>query len=409
MNRKIKIISIIVFLAIASNAYAFTFVDTDAFKPQPNKIIRFITKVWECKWHRDCYNKFGAFTTLNSGDTLSAFPTTYNANLTKTIEIGTTSVQSITTLGSLATTSTIVSGTWNATVITPTYGGTGWATVTVGALLYGNGTTRFGTTSAGTNGQVLALVAGIPTWQSASFDAAANYVLTGGWAFNASTTLTASSTVTGTGTTTLEVPVSIAGSKAEPLSIRGQYYNFPQAQGASSTALINNGSGSLVWSSLDWELLASSTLTANAGTSSATVAARKAYKVIWSPAGASAVSLNFLRFNSDSATNYGHDSYERYANINSESAQTAIALDGNVGTTSPGSLLIFITNTSSQRKFVTWTGGFNSTGSAAPRIYTGEGVWNNTSSQITEIIFTTKSQTATFTAGTTLIVFGTKD
>ncbi|MBY0539756.1 DUF5011 domain-containing protein, partial [Patescibacteria group bacterium] len=44
-------------------------------------------------------------------------------------------------------------------------GGTGWATgFTANALLLGNGTNRLATTTAGTNGQVLALVSGVPTW-----------------------------------------------------------------------------------------------------------------------------------------------------------------------------------------------------------------------------------------------------
>ncbi|KAB2938002.1 MAG: tail fiber domain-containing protein [Hyphomicrobium sp.] len=47
-------------------------------------------------------------------------------------------------------------------------GGTGWASVVASAIPYGNGSSALATTSAGTNGQVLALVGGIPTWAATS-------------------------------------------------------------------------------------------------------------------------------------------------------------------------------------------------------------------------------------------------
>jgi hypothetical protein len=43
-------------------------------------------------------------------------------------------------------------------------GGTGWSTITSGTLLYGSGGSALATTSAGTAGNVLALLNGIPTW-----------------------------------------------------------------------------------------------------------------------------------------------------------------------------------------------------------------------------------------------------
>jgi len=43
-------------------------------------------------------------------------------------------------------------------------GGTGWGTINANTLLLGNGTGAFSTTTAGTNGQTLALISGVPTW-----------------------------------------------------------------------------------------------------------------------------------------------------------------------------------------------------------------------------------------------------
>ncbi|KND51466.1 MAG: hypothetical protein ABA06_04125, partial [Parcubacteria bacterium C7867-001] len=47
-------------------------------------------------------------------------------------------------------------------------GGTGWAAIESGAIPYGNGSSALSTTSAGTNGYVLALSGGVPTWVATS-------------------------------------------------------------------------------------------------------------------------------------------------------------------------------------------------------------------------------------------------
>ena len=51
-------------------------------------------------------------------------------------------------------------------LVTPSQGGTGWASLQANTVLLGNGTTKISTTSTGTNGQVLALVGGVPSWVS---------------------------------------------------------------------------------------------------------------------------------------------------------------------------------------------------------------------------------------------------
>lgn len=50
------------------------------------------------------------------------------------------------------------------TALTVAQGGTGWGTINANTLLLGNGTGAIATTSAGTNGFVLGLSAGVPTW-----------------------------------------------------------------------------------------------------------------------------------------------------------------------------------------------------------------------------------------------------
>ena len=51
-----------------------------------------------------------------------------------------------------------------SSILAVTNGGTGWGEIQANTLLLGNGTSQLATTTAGTNGQVLALVSGVPSW-----------------------------------------------------------------------------------------------------------------------------------------------------------------------------------------------------------------------------------------------------
>src|SRR3989338_4746567 len=63
----------------------------------------------------------------------------------------------------------IVAGTWSASsTLSAAYGGTGWNSLQANTVLLGNGAGRLATTSAGTDGYVLALSSGIPTWLATS-------------------------------------------------------------------------------------------------------------------------------------------------------------------------------------------------------------------------------------------------
>lgn len=69
---------------------------------------------------------------------------------------------SITTLG------TVTTGTWNATAIGPTFGGTGQTTYATGDILYASAANTISKLAASTNGFVLTLAAGIPSWVAPS-------------------------------------------------------------------------------------------------------------------------------------------------------------------------------------------------------------------------------------------------
>jgi len=65
---------------------------------------------------------------------------------------------------SIVTVGTITSGTWSATAIAPTKGGTGLTTYVTGNLLYANAANTLTTLGIGTSGQFLKVVAGVPAW-----------------------------------------------------------------------------------------------------------------------------------------------------------------------------------------------------------------------------------------------------
>lgn len=135
-----------------------------------------------------------SLTTLNGTEQLKDFPTTYNANLNALnngkIEVGTTSVASITTLANLASVGTITSGVWNGTLLTVPFGGTGSSTLSSNQVLLGNGTSLIKTVAGfGTSGQFLTSngAGTAPSWQTSSINQNDNYTWTGSHDFQGDT------------------------------------------------------------------------------------------------------------------------------------------------------------------------------------------------------------------------------
>lgn len=85
---------------------------------------------------------------------------TATAGLTPIIDISASYVgqASITTLGTIAT------GTWNGTAIGTTFGGTGLTSYTSGSILYASASNVLSALAASTNGFILTLVGGFPSW-----------------------------------------------------------------------------------------------------------------------------------------------------------------------------------------------------------------------------------------------------
>jgi len=140
-------------------------------------------------------------TELAGGDTMSDFPTVYNANLTAMnagkMEISTTTLPLITTLLGLTTIETIETGVWNGTALTVAYGGTGTTTPTDKQIMIGNGVNGFQVIGFGGSGQFLTSAGdgAVPSWTTSSINEAGTYSWTGEHSWTATTTM-ATSTIT---------------------------------------------------------------------------------------------------------------------------------------------------------------------------------------------------------------------
>jgi hypothetical protein len=77
---------------------------------------------------------------------------------------GTVAYTNVGTLSSLVSVGTITTGTWNATAIGAVYGGTGQTSYATGDIVYASATNTLSKLTAGTDGQVLTLASGVPSW-----------------------------------------------------------------------------------------------------------------------------------------------------------------------------------------------------------------------------------------------------
>ena len=103
----------------------------------------------------------------NSSLTVNGTSISLGGSGTVTAAAGTltgTTLNSTVVTSSLTSVGTLTSGTWNASTIGATYGGTGQNTVTTGDLLYGSATNTWSKLSIGSTGTILRVVGGIPSW-----------------------------------------------------------------------------------------------------------------------------------------------------------------------------------------------------------------------------------------------------
>jgi len=208
------------------------------------------------KFSIDSGQKLGSsITTIAGGDTISSSRAVINTNFSNLndgkIENSTTSVAAITTLSNLVTVGTLTSGSLGSgfTTVVGARGGTGSTTLSTNQVLLGNGTGNIGVVEGwGTSGQGLLSNGGVlaPTWQAITTDQTANYIWSGTHTFNNRAVF--SSSINATGTTLIQ-QLNASSTAANPIVLNGVSLSTPPTQGASSTVLKNNGSGSLIWDS----------------------------------------------------------------------------------------------------------------------------------------------------------------
>jgi len=338
-------------------------------------------------------------TDMQSTDTMSDFPTLYNANNLALnngkIEVSSTSIASITTLSNLVSIGTITTGVWNGTAIGVAYNGTGTTSPTSNMVMLGNGSSGFKVVVGfGTSGQFLTSngAGNAPTWQTSAVNLSDYYNWTGGHYFNASTTLNATTTILNNSLTN------------NALIIRGLSYLFPSAHNASSSVLMNDGSGSLSWNKVP-EVLATATLSSdNSSISTGTFAAASELEILVEIASSTADASIRMTFNGDGGSNYG---YRISTNGEADSAQNHLTyLQLDTGTTSARFLRAECMNKLNTPKNCVsqfLAGG----GSYAPVKTEGGGTWNNTTAQITSV--SVAASAGNFVAGSRIVVRGRKD
>lgn len=333
--------------------------------------------------------KLGSFTQLNSGNNISDFPTTYNANLAKTIEMGTTTVGSIISLPNftggtgITTLGTISTGVWNGTAITVPFGGTGSTTLSANGVLLGNGTSNIKSLACA-NSAFLTWTAGFPACGSTSVDQAANYSWTGQHSFTNATT-TGWQGITGT------------------LNFTG-IWNSPAA---SSTVASKDAAGHVYWVPGGLQEVYNVTLGSPANSIDVqNIPARSHIHVILSFGTLSADATEAVRFNADTGNNYNVDltSVQNTTVVNAASTTVSnISFETNTHNDSvAGEIVLDITNTATQNKIVSFKGYRFKAGTQ----YKAEGgaAWTNTSNAINRITFLA-SASANFPTGSQVIVY----
>ena len=204
--------------------------------------------------------KVGAtITTINATDLISDSRATINTNFSNLnsdkIEVASTSIGNITSLpglttaGSLVTVGTLTSGGLGAgfTNISVARGGTGSTTLAAYHVLVGSSTNAIGTAlGLGTSGQFLTSqgASAPPNWTTSAIDQAGTYAWTGYHSWTANTN--------NTGNAYFQ-DLNASSSAANPILLNGIDYAFPASEGASSTVLSTNGTGSLIWRTLNYD------------------------------------------------------------------------------------------------------------------------------------------------------------
>ncbi len=148
---------------------------------------------------------------------------------------------------SLTTVGTIGTGVWNATAIGSTKGGTGQTSYATGDILYASAANTLSKLPAGSNGQVLTLAAGVPSWAAGGGSGTVTSItagtgLSGGTITTSGTISMTNTSVTVTASTGLQGGGSVALGGSVSLNISPSYY-YGQGSYFNTQAYFTSSSG----------------------------------------------------------------------------------------------------------------------------------------------------------------------
>jgi hypothetical protein len=164
-----------------------------------------------------------------------------------------------------------------------------------------------------------------------------------------------------------------------------------------------------------WTLIESTTTASTMSTATTTaitaasLSSFRELKIFVQTTGTSVAGTFDINFNNDggnNSNNYGYRSFLDYVQTGALADADAIVPVTN-GTTSPLHFEITISNPTSARKMLHWLGEANSSAAVIPSVYSGAGVWNNSSNPITSIAL--KTSAGTFNSGMIISVFGKRN
>lgn len=342
-------------------------------------------------------NLGSTITSMAGSDTLSSSRAVINTNFTN---LNTDKIEAtVTTLSSLSSIGTITTGVWNGTAVGATWGGTGSTTLSQYSILLGSTTNPIGIVQGlGSSGQFLTSQgAGLPpNWTTGTFNTASDYILTGLWVFQASTT---HATTTTRGLIASSTP-------AQPIVLNGLPYSTPSTRGASSTVLYENASGALVWMQPEFHKVAERILQASTGTTTITVPSRQDY-IISVFATSSATAGFAMQVNSDTGRKYDY-SRNLAGGVLGAIANTNFTLMTGINMFDTATHLqafgrIEVTGVAAGVKLVTWNLVGGSLVGSPPDNSIGGGYYKDTSGAVTSFSF--GGQGVNFEAGTRFTIY----
>lgn len=223
--------------------------------------------------------------------------------------------------------------------------------------------------------------------------------LTETYTWTGSHTFSASSTFSSATTTIKGLVLNGASHQWNGLSVK-----LPSVQGTSSTLLVNDGNGNLLWDNPEWDELAVTSTPIATSSFNITIPARKNIKIYADIPSSGADNLA-IHFNRDATSNYSFRVfYDITSQVENGLSVSYLFLESSIKTTTTGRYFEIDVNNKSDRAKLVKSNSVS--GSSLP--VTAFGKWNNTSVQITEVnLYTYTGQT--MAAGTEIRIYGSRD